>query len=297
VASFTATVATQTASFNAAGSTDADGTIAAYVWDFGDGASGAGASPSHAYAAAGSFNVTLTVTDDAGATGSITKSVTVTAPTTLLGSDDFERTVASGWGTAPIGGAWSGTAGTAAGVSGGTGRLTMSTAGAGPNEFLVGPSSSDTDVQFSLSLDKVPVGGTSGFYENVYLRRVAGQGDYRAIVKILPGGAVSVSLSWATVGGTATTLATQTVSGLTFAAGNTLVIRAQATGTAPTVLRAKVWRSSVAEPSTWNLSTTNAQAGLQAPGGIGMQSYLSSATTNFPIVARHDDLRWRPAGP
>ncbi|MGD8587508.1 MAG: PKD domain-containing protein [Chromatiales bacterium] len=57
-------------SFDGSGSSDPDGSIVAYDWDFGDGNTGSGVSPSHSYAAAGTYNVTLTVTDDAGATDS-----------------------------------------------------------------------------------------------------------------------------------------------------------------------------------------------------------------------------------
>lgn len=52
--------------FDGSGSTDADGTIVAYEWDFGDGGTGTGISPAHTYAASGTFNVTLTVTDNGG---------------------------------------------------------------------------------------------------------------------------------------------------------------------------------------------------------------------------------------
>lgn len=61
-------------------STDADGTIVAWSWNFGDGASSTVASPSHSFAAAGSYTVTLTVTDDGGATDQVARTVTVTAP-------------------------------------------------------------------------------------------------------------------------------------------------------------------------------------------------------------------------
>jgi len=55
-------------------------TIVSYFWTFGDGASGSGASTSHPYAV-GAYAVTLVVTDSAGKTGSIQKTLTVTAVT------------------------------------------------------------------------------------------------------------------------------------------------------------------------------------------------------------------------
>lgn len=58
-------------------SSDSDGNIASRSWDFGDGGSATDANPVHAYAEAGSYDVTLTVTDDDGASSSRTRSVTV----------------------------------------------------------------------------------------------------------------------------------------------------------------------------------------------------------------------------
>nr|WP_284288172.1 PKD domain-containing protein [Angustibacter aerolatus] len=54
--------------------------MASYAWDFGDGQTGTGATASHTYATAGTKTVTLTVTDDEGATGVVSKAVSVTAP-------------------------------------------------------------------------------------------------------------------------------------------------------------------------------------------------------------------------
>ncbi|MFJ9112845.1 S8 family serine peptidase [Streptomyces sp. NPDC102283] len=78
VAAFTAQCSTTTAacSFDASGSTDPDGDIAAYAWDFGDGTEGEGAKPSHTYTKAGTYDVELTVTDDSGESGTLTKQVT-----------------------------------------------------------------------------------------------------------------------------------------------------------------------------------------------------------------------------
>jgi PKD repeat protein len=53
--------------FSASGSTDLDGSLAAYAWDFGDGASSTDANPTHIYSVGGPFVATLTVTDNQGA--------------------------------------------------------------------------------------------------------------------------------------------------------------------------------------------------------------------------------------
>jgi chitodextrinase len=54
--------------FDASGSNDTDGKIVSWIWSFGDGASGSGARTSHRFANAGSYKITLTLTDDLGAT-------------------------------------------------------------------------------------------------------------------------------------------------------------------------------------------------------------------------------------
>jgi PKD repeat protein len=108
-ASFTSTAADLTISVDGGGSTDSDGQVTSYAWAWGDGTpAGAGATASHTYAAAGSYTVTLTVTDNDGATATQAIPVTVTAPVvgSTYANDSFNRTVASGLGTADNGGAW-----------------------------------------------------------------------------------------------------------------------------------------------------------------------------------------------
>jgi hypothetical protein len=65
-----------TCHFDGTGSTDADGTIASYIWDFGDATSASGSTADHAYPLAAGYVVTLTVTDDGGATGTTSNTVT-----------------------------------------------------------------------------------------------------------------------------------------------------------------------------------------------------------------------------
>ncbi len=67
----------QVVQFYGGGSTDSDGTIVSYNWQFGDGTTASGAMPSHTYAAAGTYAVTLTVTDDDGASASATTTATI----------------------------------------------------------------------------------------------------------------------------------------------------------------------------------------------------------------------------
>jgi PKD repeat protein len=84
VASFTQSAETvnvgETVSFDASASSDSDGTLVNYSWAFGDGISATGVTADHAYSVAGTYTVTLTVTDDDGSTDSTTTAVSITTP-------------------------------------------------------------------------------------------------------------------------------------------------------------------------------------------------------------------------
>ena len=60
-------------------SSDSDGSIVVWNWDFGDGNIAGSQNPSHTYAAAGSYTVALTVTDNDGGVDSSSQQVTVSA--------------------------------------------------------------------------------------------------------------------------------------------------------------------------------------------------------------------------
>ena len=67
--------------FSGGASSDSDGTIESYSWDFGDGSKlGNGATPTHEYATLGTYEVKLTVTDNGGRTGTVSRSVTIKSP-------------------------------------------------------------------------------------------------------------------------------------------------------------------------------------------------------------------------
>ncbi len=71
-----------TVDLDARASSDPDGQITDYVWDFGDGgATGSGAQVSHTYTDPGGFNIQLTVTDDEGASNSVLQNIRVRGAT------------------------------------------------------------------------------------------------------------------------------------------------------------------------------------------------------------------------
>jgi PKD repeat protein len=69
--------ATQPLGFDGSGSSDPDGTIAAYEWDFGDGGEGSGAHPTHSYAHSGDYTVTLIVVDNDGQSDEVSHTIHV----------------------------------------------------------------------------------------------------------------------------------------------------------------------------------------------------------------------------
>ncbi len=294
VAVFSSSCAGLSCAFDASGSSDPDGSVGSYAWSFGDGGSGGGVSPSHVYASGGAVSVTLTVTDDRGGSASVTHVVSPVAPAgTPFVADSFNRSVTRGLGVADVGGAWS-TVGNQAqfSVAPGGGVLALANPAASLEGF-VGPARSDADVVEVLSASKLPVGGP--LYLSVAGRRVSANNYYSVKVLINPNGSVTPLLT-GTAGGVGKTLAgAVTVPGLTYTAGMSLSVRVQVFGTNPTTVRARVWRTAQAEPSTWQLTSTDAQAALQASGAVGTTAYLSSAATNAPIAVTVTSLTAKPS--
>jgi PKD repeat protein len=83
----------QAVSFDGTGSSDPDGTIVSYVWNFGDGSTGTGATPSHTYATGGIFTVSLTVTDNDGASSSCETTADINVPPICDANGPYSGTV------------------------------------------------------------------------------------------------------------------------------------------------------------------------------------------------------------
>lgn len=80
-ASFTYTCNDLACQFDGSSSSDSDGSIVSYAWDFGDGNNGSGANPAHSFSSAGQYTVSVTVTDNDGGASTYSEEVTVTEQT------------------------------------------------------------------------------------------------------------------------------------------------------------------------------------------------------------------------
>jgi Tol biopolymer transport system component/chitodextrinase len=80
LASFTNECTGSICEFDGSQSSDTDGTIASYAWQFGDGTSGSGPMPHHVYAVGNRYVVSLTVTDDTGTAGALSMTIDANAP-------------------------------------------------------------------------------------------------------------------------------------------------------------------------------------------------------------------------
>ena len=136
----------------------------------------------------------------------------------------------------------------------------------GPAAYLPGPTSTDLDLQFDLRLDKVPAGTGARVDHLVILRQKrerrlphGGQVAGRRLGprRVRPGHGETACRR--VIGPDIT------INGITYAVGDTLRVRTQATGTSPTTLRVKVWKSTATEPAAWTATVTELDG--WAPGG------------------------------
>ncbi|MGO1488733.1 MAG: PKD domain-containing protein [Arachnia sp.] len=287
VAAFSGSVSGLSVVFDSAGSSDPDGDALSYAWAFGDGGSSTEANPSHTYAAAGTYTVSLTVSDGEGGTDEFTKDVTVSD--TAIAGDTFGRTVASGWGSADVGGVWTVNSGSTMSVDGSSGVLRFPWAVSTRTAYLNSVLASDVSIVTDVALDQVPVGGK---YYHRLLARVSGSSYYMMTVRVEPSGAVWVYVS-KFVSGSETVLRTTVLSDFDYAAGEELKIRFEVVGDESVNLSGKVWRSGEAEPASATVSATDSSSTLPA-GGLGLKMYAGGGMSSLPLIVKTSDYQAEP---
>lgn len=197
----------------------------------------------------------------------------------VFASDTFDRTESSGWGRADRGGDWQllGPAGDYA-VAEGAGVIKLSGAAVGSEHggYLPGIEQDRSDVTVSVRPATALSTGSSVVL-SLQGRRVSSDQDYRAVVRLTPGGGTSVAVVRVSssdqvdqkVQQISTTVSTPGSSD----SGNQPIpvsIRMQVIGTDPTTIRAKVWAGGAAEPQSWTVNASDSTPDLQRPGTIGL---------------------------
>jgi PKD repeat protein len=242
-------------------SSDPEGPIASYLWDFGDGGSSTQANPNHTYAAAGTYQVSLKVTDGNGVSDTATKSLTVSAAgITFVGSSSSQVNGTNLSVTVP------------SGISGGDGMILVTTV------------ASDV-VTATAPAGWTQVGQTtSSKTTSTVWKRVAVGGDAGSSVKVTYSAIAKGTLSLFAYDGTSTTDPVLAFQG----AGETV---SRAGHTTPTV--------NVSDGSAWALSywadNTSATTGWTLPGDVTSRSTVCgtggghvctvAADSNGPVSA------------
>ena len=173
-------------------------TPAQWSWNFGDGTTSTQRNPAKTFAAAGPYNVSLTVTNGGG-TDSVSHQVTVQAPPAgvTVAADGFGRTV-SGWGSADVGGSYTNPGAVADyNVANGVGTMRITAAGATRGAMLNSVSHRDVDISVRIAVDKPAAGGNYFVYA---VARRNTNNEYRPRLILNANGSVSVGASWSSTG-------------------------------------------------------------------------------------------------
>ncbi|MEH0110276.1 PKD domain-containing protein [Tersicoccus sp. MR15.9] len=277
-AAFTSSVSNLALSVDGSGSSDPDGSIASYAWDFGDGGNATGATANHTYTTAGTYTVGLTVTDDRGGTNTTTKQVSVTAPPAdIIAKDLFDRTVTGGWGTATTGGPWALQGGNAAfSVANSAGQVSLNK-GDTRAARLTSVTSTVAETTAEFSVDRTGAG-----FSWTLIGRQVGSDLYSARIKFEANGVARLYI----LHGETALANSYVLPGVTYAAGDRLMVKLRVAGTSPTTVSAKAWRSGTTEPTGWQATGTDATAAMQQAGTVGLTQYLSTASVTDTASTR-----------
>jgi PKD repeat protein len=219
-------------------SSDPEGPIASYLWDFGDGGSSTQANPNHTYASAGTYLVSLKVMDGNGVSDTATKSINVAAAgITFVGSNATQGNVLNLTVSVP------------AGIAGGDGMVLVAT-------------SANSAVTATAPAGWTQVGQTtSGSTISTVWQRVAVGGDAGSTVKVTFSALAKSTVSLFAYRGTSVTSPVLALQG----AGETVSGTGHTTPTLP-----------VNDNRTWALSywadNTSATTGWNLPGGVTSRS-------------------------
>lgn len=218
-------------------------------------------------------------------------SIPTSTPTnTAIARDTFTRTVAAGWGTADIGGAYGDTSSADFNVDGDEGTVRISTAGQQRKATLSSLNVRDVDMKIRVKVDKLAAG--AGHHISLLARQLASAGQYRARLELATDGSVKVvGQKYVTSTNATTNIGTVvTVPGVTYSANRYIWLRVQVVGSNPTTIRIKAWADGQTEPAGWQYTGTDSESVLQSSGNVAILSRLNGTSTVVPVLFTYDDF-------
>ncbi|MTD12753.1 DUF1565 domain-containing protein [Nakamurella sp. YIM 132087] len=198
---------------------------------------------------------------------------------TQVAADDFNRTVASGWGKAEKGGSYRTYGGLRTGVISGAGGIQV---GPGTSGEVRLPSVNESDVLVGavFSIDDITT-GAFGVHQ-VVQARTTDKSAYRGRLKVSAGGVLTVGLSRMVAGTDLGLASVRLPDRLTSGAKARLEL--QVTGTDPVRLQVRAWLDGDSAPG-WQIDTTDSSsARLTGLGTIGLWTYVSGGSAGSAIV-------------
>ncbi|CAL9352179.1 hypothetical protein SUDANB1_00482 [Streptomyces sp. enrichment culture] len=204
----------------------------------------------------------------------------VTACTSAV-HDTFDRTTASGWGTAESGAAWT-VVGTAADYSTApnVGSVAQPTTGVAHLTLQTAPSA-DVDLYVDCAVSALATGAS--LYTGPIVRAVDNNNHYSTRVDFTTTNTIAITLR-KRVAGVETQLGTYTTP-YTHVAGTYYRVRLQAFGS---TIRTKIWRTTDQEPDVWRISVTDTD--LTAAAHIGTRSFRNTGNTNASLSMRFQNF-------
>jgi hypothetical protein len=207
--------------------------------------------------------------------------------------DGFNRSVSSGWGSAPEAGRYDLTGSTSDySVANSAGSIRVAHPGTARSAVLPGISLRNVDMQFRVMSKAHPT--ADGQVISAVLRHSLGS-EYRVGLRLTGDGHVHV-VTARVINGVRTPLAAETVvDGLAIPTGTYAWVRVRLTGVDPTVIRIKAWRWGSPQPDTWTATVHEASSAIRNAGAAGVRTYVTATSTMVPVPFAFDDLRVQDA--
>jgi parallel beta-helix repeat protein len=194
---------------------------------------------------------------------------------TTVATDGFDRSVGSGWGSAPSGGSWSLTGGSSSSVGGSASSVNGIAAGRSFYALLPSVQAADVTVRASFAVPS----GTEVYY-GTEVRRQANGSSYRGRARIDKSRRLHAEVV-RFAGGQATVLA-QTALG-TVAVGDAVTVELGVSGSSSVSVRSKVYRTGTTVPDWQARATDTSGSRVSGSGTVGVNAYVGPGNASQSI--------------